>query len=398
MHTLVQKPKRAQQATSGKSMISAWSDSRQSREVRSILRLQRTIGNQAVLRLLQPNIEDSEASSASNESTGFTHDFSRIPLHGKLGSNAQPFSPELMTSASSVKSSLVNVEKPALAFGQVATSSAQPPKPNQSQTRMSVQKQTHSRQPQIVTATLLHAADPRTADNGRRYIGVGELISFTSTHTGTWNVPGHNYTGQHRTVTARWQSPGRRTVSLQTRRGTTSVDITVVEPRVSVQKIREIPIETMRARFPGHLRGVGVFMKLQFRLTPLNVSFAGLEFREHNTGVVNANGYYARHTGITLPHRAARQPTTVNSDNRLVNPDYAGFSFDPDRSPWPITSGGYQWHIPQSYRVPGQSWQRLSHHMLEAFQMLPNPPRIDRPPFHGRMIVWKGGNRAERRY
>ena len=53
----------------------------QSAEVRSILRLQRTIGNQAVQRLLQSNAEEFEAGSAITGSTHFAHDFSRIPLH-----------------------------------------------------------------------------------------------------------------------------------------------------------------------------------------------------------------------------------------------------------------------------------------------------------------------------
>ena len=52
-------------------------------EVQSTLHLQRTIGNQAVQRLLQAHTDNPKASSANNKSIGFTHDFSRIPLHGR---------------------------------------------------------------------------------------------------------------------------------------------------------------------------------------------------------------------------------------------------------------------------------------------------------------------------
>ena len=92
MRTFAQKPKAIQQTTSEKS----WKPSRafmgQSRDVHSILHLQRKIGNQAVLRLLQSakGTENVNASSGSSESTGFVHDFSRIRVHAGGYSNIQP--------------------------------------------------------------------------------------------------------------------------------------------------------------------------------------------------------------------------------------------------------------------------------------------------------------------
>lgn len=53
----------------------------QNHDVKSILHLQRTIGNQAVLRLLQPATENFDASLKSNTSTRFSYDFSRIPVY-----------------------------------------------------------------------------------------------------------------------------------------------------------------------------------------------------------------------------------------------------------------------------------------------------------------------------
>ena len=53
MHTLAQNPKSTQQTTSAKSSIPVPGHFGQSPEVRSILQLQRTIGNQAVQRMLQ---------------------------------------------------------------------------------------------------------------------------------------------------------------------------------------------------------------------------------------------------------------------------------------------------------------------------------------------------------
>lgn len=53
----------------------------QSPEVRLILHLQRTIGNQAVQRMLQTDAEESEADLTRAASHRFEHDFSRIHIH-----------------------------------------------------------------------------------------------------------------------------------------------------------------------------------------------------------------------------------------------------------------------------------------------------------------------------
>lgn len=111
MHTFAQKPKPTQQTKSANSTKPGWVPSGQSREVRfilhlqrtignqavqrllranpAILHLQRTIGNQAVQRLLKPKTEDLEASSARNTSTESAHVFSRIPVQASVRSNTQ---------------------------------------------------------------------------------------------------------------------------------------------------------------------------------------------------------------------------------------------------------------------------------------------------------------------
>lgn len=81
MHTFAKKPMATQQNKSGKSTKSNRAFQSQSRDPGSFLHLQRTIGNHAAHRLLQAEPKDLKASSASNMLTGFTYDFSRIPLH-----------------------------------------------------------------------------------------------------------------------------------------------------------------------------------------------------------------------------------------------------------------------------------------------------------------------------
>lgn len=83
MRTFVQKPKATQQTTSAKSMISGRAHFEQSREVDSMLHLQRTIGNQAVQRMVQANAKELEEGLASTILPRFAHDFSQIPVHPK---------------------------------------------------------------------------------------------------------------------------------------------------------------------------------------------------------------------------------------------------------------------------------------------------------------------------
>ena len=90
MHTFAKKPKATQQTTSAKSPKPSQSFVGQSRDLHSILQLQRTIGNQAVLSLLQTAKENVDASSTNSASTGFAHDFSQIPVQAAPLSNIQP--------------------------------------------------------------------------------------------------------------------------------------------------------------------------------------------------------------------------------------------------------------------------------------------------------------------
>ena len=90
MRTFAQKQETDQEAKSASSARPGRLFSGQSREVGIILPLERTIGNQAVQRLLQASAEDLSAVSATTTSTRFAHDFSQIPLHAKTHAEIQP--------------------------------------------------------------------------------------------------------------------------------------------------------------------------------------------------------------------------------------------------------------------------------------------------------------------
>jgi hypothetical protein len=90
MRTFVQKQNSTQKSKTAGSARPSRTLSGQSREVSSILHLQRTIGNQAVQRLLQVNHERRDDSPVTSASPHFEHDFSRIPLHAKAQAEIQP--------------------------------------------------------------------------------------------------------------------------------------------------------------------------------------------------------------------------------------------------------------------------------------------------------------------
>jgi hypothetical protein len=75
MHTFGEKPKLTQQST-----VSSRANVCQSPEVSSIVHLQHTIGNQAVLRQQQAKSDGLEAVSRATVSSYSGHDFSRIPV------------------------------------------------------------------------------------------------------------------------------------------------------------------------------------------------------------------------------------------------------------------------------------------------------------------------------
>ena len=89
MRTFAQKPKVSQLTKSSKPAQHSRVLSGQTYDVRSILHLQRTIGNQAVQRLLTSNTEDLKVSPVNDASTGFVHNFSRIPVHDSACGNIQ---------------------------------------------------------------------------------------------------------------------------------------------------------------------------------------------------------------------------------------------------------------------------------------------------------------------
>lgn len=81
MRTFAQKPKATKQTTSSRFTIPGRAHLGQSRKVNSILQLQRTIGNQAVQRLLKTDKGSVNKSQTTTETASLGHDFSGKPVN-----------------------------------------------------------------------------------------------------------------------------------------------------------------------------------------------------------------------------------------------------------------------------------------------------------------------------
>ena len=90
MHTFIQKPKASERAILAKSTITGLVPFGQGREVSSIIRLQRNIGNQAVQRLPRNDAEQGAMNAASRASPRFVHNFCRISVYPKGHTESQP--------------------------------------------------------------------------------------------------------------------------------------------------------------------------------------------------------------------------------------------------------------------------------------------------------------------
>lgn len=89
MRTFAEKTKATHQTKSAKPTIFGRAHFGHNREVISILRLQRAVGNQALQRLLQNNADELVVDSTITASPRFAHDFSRISVHPKSPANVQ---------------------------------------------------------------------------------------------------------------------------------------------------------------------------------------------------------------------------------------------------------------------------------------------------------------------
>jgi hypothetical protein len=168
MHTFAEKLKPTQHSTSAKSAIPAQAHFGQSRVVRPVLHLQRTIGNQAVRRLLEANTRDVKGDSTT-EIARLGHNFSRIPIHSPTAEKIQTKLPinkpgdHYEQEADSVADQVMRMSEPDIQSQQAVVSVLL----NQSNSGENIQRLAANRDPSIEDAVVIEGGEESEAEQGR---------------------------------------------------------------------------------------------------------------------------------------------------------------------------------------------------------------------------------------
>lgn len=233
--------------------------------------------------------------------------------------------------------------------------------------------------PVIAIQTTLNAAD--ASGKNRRRVGVGEEVTFTSTIAGDWTASaGDPAVSAAAATTFVWRAPNRAanaTIAVRTAAGASAnVVMDVLEPTsITTQKISELA-------YPEREAGAG--MRLHFDYHPMSVSFGNVEAGEKGGNASNITGWCAERPLIELYHGSLDEFIAINSSNRLAGTDKASISGIP--KPW--TDGGYDWVIPNRFRVAGEAGLGKEFtNMTQTFRF-----KAD-----GEVTVTKGGSSVTRR-
>ena len=164
MRTLAQKSKAVQQTTAAKSTVPGQAHFGQSRDVNSILHLQRTIGNQAVQRMLKSNAEELEPGSTTSASTPLAHGVRAFTRGHDVIFGPDEYGPD--TEAGRAPASLVQRQETRPAAGRLPLATPSGPLPGQG-----LPPPYHVPLPVYTEADrhrMLLLLEERAAENGRR--------------------------------------------------------------------------------------------------------------------------------------------------------------------------------------------------------------------------------------
>ena len=234
--------------------------------------------------------------------------------------------------------------------------------------------------PVLTHETRFNAPDgsPKT----RTDVGVAEVVAFQSTMPGTWKASkGWPKTGK---LDAKfvWTAPSRAAApDIEVTAGgqTASVAMNVIEPGEEIvgEKKRNLA-------YPPGTQGAG--MKLVFNYTPKNVSFGNVFAKEIPGPASNIAGYFAAYPAATLWHYPSVRFTRIKQNNKDSVEDTAWF----DGWPAPWTEGGFEWKIPNHFRVVGETGNG------KKFATVTQRFRLRGAPHAGRSSVSKAGARVQR--
>jgi len=202
------------------------------------------------------------------------------------------------------------------------------------------------------------AADVEGGAETRTTLGVGEVVTLTSSVAGTWTATGGTAAGAENTD-FEWTAPGKAgqfIVRVKTKDGEATKEFAVVGPSKMTFKATE-------TYGPSRANMLGAGMAVEMTVGAANVSFKNITIREQAGGASGTSGYFAgvaksgredlNHypTGKDDKGKAnAPKQTNVKSTNVADRVDDASM-LDVESQPWsrPFSVGSMTWQIPYLY-------------------------------------------------
>jgi hypothetical protein len=242
----------------------------------------------------------------------------------------------------------------------------------------------------------------------RSIFGVGEVIVCEADASAFWSTtadPQYSSVtggGPHRTATAQFFAPGEYQITATSpgRGDAAHVTVRVVAPRIRFAR--------HSSAFALPSGNVGAGMYLTMTLTPRDVSFSHIEYRERPCDATSVWGYFREHRDRpefrnTMRHDSRRGAPAgtpewhaVDQNNVVLSRDLAVYMLRADRLPWPIGAGGFTWLIPVEYRIGTQVFA-FPGHVTQSIALSPEDGSSG-APYRGSVTLWKGGQRDRRTF
>lgn len=192
--------------------------------------------------------------------------------------------------------------------------------------------------PAIRSSTVKSA--PNGAADTRTRVAVGEVVRLVGSLDGAWSANHgklHGSHGMHTTWTAP-ASPGTTTIRFSGGGRSTTKKFTVIAPNHLSMKRASVD------SWPAGVQGAGMITNVT--IGPRSVSFGNVEWLEVPGGPSHIFGYFTKYKG--LQHHPNPNWLGWNDANTGLT-DHASLF----RWPKPWSPGGFQWNIPNKYRVAG---------------------------------------------
>jgi hypothetical protein len=229
--------------------------------------------------------------------------------------------------------------------------------------------------PKVTTKTVKTAAH---GNDTRKKVGVGEVVELTGTAPGTWTATKGTHASVGSVATFTWTAPataGKATITLKAGKHEIKTDIEVIAPNSLSMKIASLDT------FPAGQEGVG--MHTNVTVGPTSVSFGNVEWLEVGEGASNVTGYFKKFPAADIVHHPNPDWLPWNDQNTGLQDHASLFNW-----PKPWSAGGYQWNIPNKWRVKSVGGD--GHVFTTTHQVF----HMDK---HGTTTVSKGGAHTTRK-